>query len=136
MELFETQGILKPMELLKQVVFCPSEIDGTDGIIPLFFCSKRDSIGFWFHRFLKIPSIFSNISWILRKIPSALKSFLGFKKFHGFQKVPWILILCFQVKKYQEMFRGFRPTNPFEMHRFFRQTKTPCNSFLGLFIVS
>ena len=41
MELFETQEILKPMELLKHGVFCPSEIDGTDGIIPLFFAQKE-----------------------------------------------------------------------------------------------
>ena len=120
MELFETQGILKPMELLKQGVFLSIRNRWNRWNNSIVFLLKKR-----FHRFLKIPSVFSNISWILRKIPSVLKSFLGFKKFHGFQKVPWILILCFQVKKHQEMFRGFRPTNPFEMHRFFRQTKTP-----------
>ena len=92
MELFETQGILKPLELLKQGVFCPSEIDGTDGIIPLFFAQKG------------IPSVFKNSIGFqqyfldFEKISSVLKSFLGFKKFHGFQKVPWVFILCFQVK--------------------------------------
>ena len=84
MELFETQGILKPMELLKQGVFCPSEIDGTDGIIPLFFLLKKR-----FHRFL-IPSVFKNSIGIQQHFLNFEKNSIGFKKFLGFQKVPWV----------------------------------------------
>ena len=62
-----------------------------------FFCSKKNSTGFWFHRFLKIPPVFSKISRILRKIPPVLKSSLGFQ-----------MTLCFQIKNLSGNFLWFK----------------------------
>ena len=95
MEFFETQGILKPMELLKQGVFLSIRNRWNRWNNSIVFLFKKR-----FHRFL-IPSVFKNSIGFQQDFD---KNSIGFKKFLGFQKVPWVFILCFLVKKNSRKF--------------------------------
>ena len=79
-----------------QGVFSPPETGGTGGIIPPFFLLQKKFHRFFIPPVLKIPPVFSKISWILRKIPPVLKSSLGFQ-----------MTLCFQIKNLSGNFLWF-----------------------------